>query len=133
MRSKKGVSLVESLMAVAMLGILVLLLANLPSAMGLISKSKNISLAREIAVKEIEDKRSLSYINLANDTSAITDSRINLLPHGLGTVVVEDCNPEICTNDEPIKEVKVTVSWKESNKDQMITLNTFIADGGLNQ
>lgn len=133
MRNQKGVSLVELLMAVAMLGILVVLLANLPNAIGLISKSKNISLAREIAVKEIEDKRSLSYINLANDNSPITDSRISLLPQGSGTVIVEDCNPDICTNDEPIKEVKVTIFWKENNKDQSISLNTFIADGGLNQ
>lgn len=120
-------------MAVSLIGVLILLLANLPNAMGLISKSKNISLAREIAVKEIEDKRSLSFINLVNDTSPISDSRIVLLPQGSGTVTVDDCKVEICTNNEPVKEVKVTITWRENSKDQEITLNTFIGEGGLNQ
>ncbi len=131
--SQKGVSLIESLLVIAMVGIIVILLANLPNAMGLLQKSNHLSLAREIASKQLEDKRSLSYKNLTNDNSVIMDSRISLLPSGSGTVVVEDCDVEICTQAEQIKQVSVTVIWKDNNKIQNITLKTFIAEGGINQ
>lgn len=132
-RSQSGVSLVESLLVVVVIGVLVFLLANLPNAMGLISKSRHSSLAREIAAKQIEDKRAVSFINLVNGTSAISDSRLNLLPSSSGQVEVSDCESAICTNSEPIKKIKATVNWKDNNKDQTVVLETFIGEGGLNQ
>ncbi len=132
----RGVSLVESILVVVMLGIIILLMANLPNAMGLINKSKHLSLAREIASKQIEEKRETPYANLVSDPdnpSAILDSRFSLLPNGSGSVKIEDCSSQICTNLEPVKQITVTVSWKEMSKDQIVTLKTFIAEGGLNQ
>ena len=133
MKDERGVSLVELLLVVIVVGVIVFLLANLPNAMNLINKSKHLSMAREIAAKQIEDKRSISYINLVNDTLAISDSRINLLPDGSGTVVVADCDVLICTQGESAKQVSVTVSWKDNNKLQKVSLETLIAEGGLNQ
>lgn len=133
----KGFSLVELLLVIVVVGTSVFLLANLPNAINLISKSNHMSLAREIASKQLEDKRTLSYINLVPDSSNIADSRISLLPLGSGTVVVEDCvketYPQYCPNDEHIKIVTVTINWKDNNKDQTISLNTFIGEGGINQ
>lgn len=132
---EKGVSLIESLLVVVVVGIIVALLANLPNAMMLISKSNHLSLAREIASKQIEDKRNINYINLVSDASPvpISDTRISLLPQGSGTVFVEDCDSAICTNGEHIKQVTVTVNWKDNNKVQAVTLKTFIGEGGINQ
>ncbi|MBI2330345.1 hypothetical protein HYU94_03065 [Candidatus Daviesbacteria bacterium] len=130
---EKGVSLIESLLVVVIIGSIVFLLANIPNALMLISKARHVSLAREIAVKQIEDKRNINYSNLVNDNSAISDSRLSLLPQGVGTVVVEDCPAAICANDEPIKQVTVTVSWVDNNKAQNINLNTLIGEEGINQ
>ena len=134
---EKGVSLIESLLVVVIMGMIVFLLANLPNAMMLINKSNHLSLAREIATKQIEDKRAISYANLTLDNPsnppAIVDSRLNLLPDGGGTTLVEDCDGQICTNGEHVKQVSVTVSWKDNNKVQTIKLKTFIAEGGINQ
>ena len=128
-----GVSLIESLLVVVIISVIVLLMANLPNAMGLIQKSRHLSLAREIAAKALEDKRSISYANLVNDTTPVADPRISLLPQGSGQVLVKDCDVLICTKSENIKHVKVSVSWKENNKPQKVTLDTFIGEGGLNQ
>lgn len=130
---EKGISLIETMLVVAVVGAAVFLLANLPNAIGLIGKSRHLSLAREIAAKAIEDKRNISYINLVPDTTEIIDSRIGLLPSGNGQVVVADCDPLICTSSEHIKQVAVTVQWKEGSKDQQVTLQTFIGEGGINQ
>ncbi|HBQ51236.1 hypothetical protein A3B42_02880 [Candidatus Daviesbacteria bacterium RIFCSPLOWO2_01_FULL_38_10] len=131
--SSRGVTLIELLLVVAVIGVAVFLMANLPNAMGLVNKSRHLSLAKEIAAKEIEDKRNISYINLVPDTTEIIDSRISLLPSGNGQVVVADCDPLICTNLENIKQVAVTVQWKEGSKDQQVSLKTFIGEGGINQ
>lgn len=132
-KSELGVSLIESLLVIVIVASMVFLMANIPNAMNLVNKSKHLSLAREIAAKQIEDKRNISYANLVNDSSTISDSRINLLPGGSGLVVVADCNSQICTNGEHIKQVTVTVNWKDNSKAQIITLNTMIGEGGLNQ
>lgn len=130
---EKGVSLIESLLVVVVIGIVVILLANIPNAMMLASKSKHMSLAKEIATKQIEDKRSISYANLANDTSPISDSRLSLLPEGSGTVTVEDCDLSVCSSEEHIKQITVEVLWQDGSKAQKITLKTMIGEGGINQ
>lgn len=133
MKNEKGASLVESLLVVVIVGIIIVLMANLPNAMNLINKSNHLSLAREIASKQIEDKRNISYANLVNDNSSINDSRISLLPSGSGVVIVEDCSLQICTNGENIKQVTATINWKDNNKAQTITLKAMIGQGGINQ
>ncbi len=128
---QQGNSLIESLLIIAMVGIIVVLIGNLPNAINLMSSSKHLSIVRGIAAKQIEDKRAISYANLVNDNSAITDSRILLLPSGSGNVVVQDCSAQICTNSESLKQVIVTINWKDNNKSQTISVNTFIGQGGL--
>ena len=133
MQNQKGVSFIELILVVVIIASSVLLLASLPNAFLLINKSKHLSLAKEIVSKQIEDKRGISYINLVNDTTPINDTRINLLPFGSGSITVADCNISICTNGENVKKVTASVSWKENNKTQNISLDTFIGEGGLNQ
>lgn len=133
MEKENGFSLIESLLIVVIIGSVVFLIASLPNAMMLIGKSRHLSLAREIAAKQIEDKRTINYSNLVNDNSPIADPRLSLLPEGDGTVEVEDCDPSICTQGENIKQVMVTVRWQDNNKLQTITLKTMIGEGGINQ
>ena len=133
---ERGVSLIESLLVVVTVAAIVFLMANLPNAIGLISKSNHLSLAREIALKQLEDKRATSYLNLVNDTINITassDSRMSALPNSSGTVKVEDCPASICTNGEQLKQVTVTINWTDNNKAQTVSTKTLIGEGGLNQ
>ena len=131
--NQRGVSLIESLLVIVIVASIVFLMANLPNALALVSKSKHLSLAREIALKQLEDKRMLNYDNLVNDNSPIVDSRLSLLPQGNGAVIVEDCDLQICTNGESVKQVTTTINWKDNNKAQTVTLKTMISKGGLNQ
>lgn len=130
---EKGFSLVESLLVVAVIGSVVFLMANIPNALVLVGKSRHVSLAREIVVKQIEDKRTIAFENLVNDNSPISDARLNLLPQGNGIVVVDNCNPSVCTQGENIKVVTATVNWLDNNKPQTVSLKTMISEGGINQ
>lgn len=131
--SEKGVSLIESLLVVVVVASIVFLISSLPNALTLVSKSRHLSLAREIAAKQIEDKRMISYDNLVSDESPISDSRLNLLPQGSGVVIVEDCNLSICELGEAVKQVTAEVIWQDNNKPQSVILKTMISEGGLNQ
>lgn len=133
MENEKGASLIEVILVVLTLGFIVILMAALPNALGLIAKSRHVGIAREIAAKQIEDKRAVSFINLVNGTTTISDSRLSLLPEAIGQVEVLNCDPQICFNSEPIKTIKVTVNWKELSKTQTVSWETFIGEGGLNQ
>lgn len=133
MQIQKGVSFIELILVVVIIASTVLLLASLPNAFLLINKSRHLSLAKEIASKQIEDKRGISFSNLVNDSLPISDPRINLLPSGSGTIIVSDCDVSICIYSENIKKVTATVSWKDNNKTQSISLDTFIGVGGINQ
>lgn len=133
MKKQRGASLVEPLLVLVIIASTVFLIANIPNALTLIGKSKHMSLAKEIASKQIEDKRNISFENLVNDEATIIDSNISLLPNGTGSVVVADCDPLICTNSENIKKVTVTVSWKDNTKNQTVVLSTLIGEGGINQ
>ncbi len=131
--NENGFSLIESLLVIVVMGSIVFLIASLPNAMMLVGKSRNTGLAREIAVKQIEDKRTVSFANLADDNSPISDTRLSLLPSGSGTVVVEACDESICTSGEPIKQVTATVNWQDNNKTQTVSFKTMIGEGGINQ
>lgn len=129
---QRGISLIESLLVIIVVGSMVFLMANIPSAIGLINKSKHLSLASEIAAKQIEDKRSAGYENLVNGEVPINDSRLNALPQGEGEVEVENCDPSLCTNGEQLKQVTIEVTWRDNNKTQQVKLKTLISQGGLN-
>lgn len=129
--NQRGFSLVEILLIVLVVGFIALLLLNIPSSIRLTGTSKNYSLAKEIASKRMEELRSMGYQSLANGTSNFSDSRLTKMSSATATVIIEDCPVDICPNNEPIKKVKVTINWKETNIPRSIEMNTLIADGGL--
>lgn len=128
-----GFSLIEILLVLAGIGFLVILIATLPNSINLVTQSRNESLAREIAVNEIESTRESLYANLAEGTQQINDQRIALLPGGSGEKTVAACDPAICTKSELVKKVTVNISWTHDGKKKEIKLTTFISKGGLNQ
>lgn len=129
--SKAGFTLIEVVLVVAIVGLMVLLITNLPSSVRLNSNSNYQSLAKQIANKTIEDLRLQTYSNLANGTQSIQDSRLNNLPKGTGSVVISDCSAQICTNGEQLKSITVTISWFEKTSTTSATFNTLIGNGGL--
>lgn len=129
----KGVSLVETILVVLAIGFIVTLLANIPNSLNLITKSRHLSLAREIAEKQIEDERAISFANLTDGITPVVDPGLSDLPGGSGTITVEDCSSEICTNSEPIKHIVVTINWVDISKQQSVSLETLIGQGGISQ
>jgi len=129
---KRGISTIEMLIVIAIVGFLVILIAAIPNSIRLISRARHQSLVREIINKELETKRSVGYINLANGTQTIGDQRLSTLPGGVGETLIEDCDELICTETEDVKKITVSVSWNEAGSAKQETVVTFISEGGLN-
>lgn len=125
-KNNKGVSLIELLLVIAMVGFLVLLIGNLPNSINLIGKANHQSIALKIASKALEDKRGLQYANLANGEAALSDPRLLKLPSSGGLVLVEDY-------DSTIKQVLIKVTWIENGKNQEVSLKTLVSEGGLSK
>lgn len=132
-KGQKGVSLVELLLVVAAVAFLALLINNLPSALASINRSRHASLAREIAVKQVDYLRKQPYINLADGSSPFSDTGLSSLPQSAATFVIEPCPETVCPGQEEAKQITVEVSWKESTDDKKVQLVTLIGEGGLGQ
>ncbi len=130
-KKESGVSLVEAILVILIVGMTALLIGSLPNSFSLIGKSSHEAVAKEIALKKIEGLRSQTYDNLANGTSVLVDSRLSNLPTGSGQVTIGDCPNNVCTNGELIKQVDVNVDWVEAGKPREVKISTFIAKGGL--
>lgn len=129
--SQKGFNLAEVLIVVVIIGFLGVLISVIPNSLTLMGKSNHLSVAREIVNKQIEEKRSTTFESLTNGEMLVTDSRISALPSGSGKIVTQDCPVSICTNGEVVKQITVTIDWKESGKPQQLSTVTLISSGGL--
>lgn len=127
----KGFSLVEVIMGVFIAGIMVLVIANIPQAVKLITGSRSEAKVREVTAKIIEDLRLSGYDSLSDGSKAIVDPRLNSLNSVSGVVLTENCPVEICTSGEIAKKVTITITWNENIEPKRFSVTTLIAKGGL--
>lgn len=129
--SERGFSLVEVVLGALVVVLVVFIIMNIPPSINLIGRSKQESLAKDIALKKIELLRSSEYGVLANGVTPISDPRLASLPNSLGQATIEDCPVDICTQGEIAKRVTVKITWKNSGDTKKIELVTLLTDGGI--
>lgn len=129
--SQNGLSLVEIVLSIALIGFVILVINNIPGSIKMISGSQKEAVAKDIAMKEIEALRRRSYSNISDGTTTIADSRMTSLPSSSGTVVVSECPLSICTEPENVKQAVVTVNWLDGGAVKKVTISTLISEGGL--
>ncbi len=121
----------ELIIVTALLGAIIIIIANVPQAINLIGASSNESIAKQIIAEKVESLRSETYDNLANGTTQISDRRLSSLPSSTSSVLIEDCPQSICLNGELVKQVTINVAWKDGDKIKNVLVSTLIAKGGL--
>ena len=129
--AQQGFSLIEILLTIVLTGFLLYLLSTTPSSLRLIGNSQHSTIAKEIMQKKIEDLRLQGYDNLSNGTTQMNDSQLYSLPSGYGILDIQDCPTDICTRNEQVKKVTMTISWKDVKATNSAQLVTFIAKYGL--
>lgn len=131
MRIQKGFSLVEIIIGIFIVGLIVIVIGNLPNAINLVTSSQADSTVREIAAKKMEDVRLSGYDSLVNGTTPINDSRLNSFSNASGFTVITNCSDAVCKSNEVMKEVKITISWSENGEPKTYQLVTLVGKDGL--
>lgn len=145
-RSARGFSLIEVMMGVFAAGMCAAIVAaTMPIANSSRAKANDINKAMGLAQKELEAIRGQGYPNIdplklntaglldnvspvAPNTYSFTkcdtdklDSPAKVLTDGKGTVRIN--NPE-----DGVKEILITVSWREMSKRKSVQLGTLVAN-----
>jgi hypothetical protein len=128
-----GFSLAEVLVAIFLLGMMVLVIANIPQALSLVATSQAESKAREIAAKKLSDIRLTGYDNLPLGVTNFSDSRLNELNAATAVMTVIDCPLATCPEGDivKLKQVTIAIDWSEDNEAKHFQVNTLIGKGGL--
>lgn len=139
MKNQKGLALLELLVVIFVVGVIVLVIANLPNAVNLINAGNYQSIAKQIAAERVEYLRAQGFSLLPGfGATTFSDARLARLPSGQATQYVESCPDTICpdtifnpASPDPVKVVKIKVTWVEGGLDKMAEVATLISDGGL--
>lgn len=133
MNKQSGFSLIEPILIVATVGLIALLINNLPMAASSIAGSRRLSIAREAASKKIEDLRKVDFDLLSETSNPLdfTDPTLTSLPLVSSRYEILGCPVDICPEEEAAKVVKVKVTWKEAQGEKNVELVTIISRNGL--
>jgi prepilin-type N-terminal cleavage/methylation domain-containing protein len=125
-----GFSLVEIVVALAIIGIMIVSLANLFIAIGVLQRqNRNLTLATRIAESKIEGLRNNHYNALAPSPPPIDFT--NELPDELA-----EPRSAIVTISEPtpgIKRLDITISYREGLQTKTIRLSSLLGNIGIAQ
>ncbi len=120
-----GFSLIEIVLTIFLV---LALLSILFTASSTVIHSRNSSLqntAAKIATREIENLRNTAYVSLPSSGS-ISDPDLQKLPSGSATRTISDYQ-----SSTKIKQVTITVNWKEKEVPRQLVMETLISENGL--
>ena len=124
---KRGFSLIELIVALGLISVAVLLLGVAVSSVPLTKNTRDQNLAYHIAVKKIEELRSISYASLPG-SGTFTDPGFAELNSAAGQLTVASYQ-----GSSEIKHITVTVTWTDGGANKNVTLDTLMAENGLNE
>lgn len=128
---ERGFTIIEFIVASMFIGIVILALYSLFLGIKQIDRTtNNYTTATSVAQQLIEEYRDIPYNSIAigtvNDTSTALGPYPNLLSPRSATATVTSVNAS------GIKQVDVTVSWKDRTGSKTVHLTSQISDIGLN-
>lgn len=125
--------MIEVLIAVFITGAILLVVANIPQVIRVVTGSQSELKVREVVAKKIEDARLSGYDGLSDGTTSFSDPKLNGLTNVSGNVLISECSTDsnLCPNGEVAKKITITVTWNENQEPKRFSVTTLIAQGGL--
>jgi len=122
----KGFSLVEIIIAMALLLVTISVFGVAVNTLPLTKSARNQNIAYHIAEKKLEELRNTPFAILPPGGS-LTDPDLAILPGGTGNLTLQDYQ-----GSSEIKAVHVTVTWDDYSGPRSVVLDTLISQIGLN-
>ncbi|MDQ3018888.1 MAG: hypothetical protein M3Q64_03395 [bacterium] len=125
--NQAGFSIVEVVVMLFIIGVMLLLFQTTSNTVILNRYGRYKEIALRAADQKVQTMRTTVFASIPA-TGSFTDSQIESLPNGAGTITVTD-------EDETLKHVVVTITWRnpKGTGNQQIQLDTYISRGGLGQ
>jgi len=127
MKNEHGVTMIELLIAIALLSIGLLALFTLQStAIQGNRDSKEATTAVFLAEKKIEELKNIPFINLTLGTT--TDSSNPMTGSGTpGGIYNRSWSVQSYSGSANMKQITVTVSWTQSGQNHSMVLDTLVS------
>ncbi len=123
---QSGMSLIEVLVSIAMIGGLIVLYAAAFNVAALTKKMRNENLAYHIASKKMEELRQTPYASLPS-SSPFSDTELSSLPSSSANFSVGNFGTYT-----GMKELVVTVNWNDGLP-RSVVIRSLAGTGGINQ
>jgi type II secretory pathway pseudopilin PulG len=127
-KQEEAFTLMEVLITIFLLAVVLLTLITVfVYGFNLLSRTKQVNLATQIAHEEVEIIRNMTFDNIASLGTAFTNAKLSSLLNSQGTIAVED------SIGSDIKKVTVTVTWDYRGVQLKKDVVTLIAREGINK
>lgn len=127
-KTSKGFTIVEVLIAIALGGILVILLNQVvTNYLHISQRGRYLSLANSFVDGKVEALRSAGFNSLSNGTSNLTSSLSSQLPPS------RSASMTITSSITGIKQIELTVSYHEQGQTNVHNYTTYIGELGVGQ
>jgi len=130
-KRKGGFTLIEVLITIFILAIVLMTLVSaFIYGYNLLSRTKQVSLATQIAQEEIETIRNMPYDNILALGSSFTNERLSDLLNGQGVLAIEAVPGDTTGN---IKKLTASVRWTFKGQQMRKDIVTYVTREGINK
>jgi type II secretory pathway pseudopilin PulG len=134
MGDERGFTIMELVVAMAFIGIVIVSLVELFTALRQINRTaNNYTIATQVAQQLVETYRNTPYGNISDGTTDVTASALGPYPSLLtprsATVVIAD----VTGTNSQVRQVDVSISYKDRTGTKNVQMSTQIGQKGLNR
>ncbi|MGB8953359.1 MAG: prepilin-type N-terminal cleavage/methylation domain-containing protein [Candidatus Aminicenantales bacterium] len=123
-----GFSLIEILVAIVILAtVLMTLVTVFVYGFNVISRTRQVALATQIAQEEVEIIRNMPFDDILNLGTTFTNDKISRLHNGQGALALEN------SEGNDIKKLTVSITWAYRGQTQRKDVVTLITREGINK
>lgn len=126
--TQSGFTIIELLVAIAVVGILVPTLAGFVNTLNRLNdRARDMSIINSLAENKIEGLRSAGFSSLSNGTTTFTSE----LPTTIGSP--KSATYTITSPSTSLKQADITISYNDHGSTQTLTFRTYIGELGVAQ
>lgn len=120
-----GLSLVEIIVTIGLIAMTLLSYFMVLKTTALTRLSQRQTLAYQIALKKVEELKSLPLSALPA-SGFFSDTALSALPQASANLIIGDY-----AGSTQIKEVEIIIIWQEANGQKEVKINTLLTEGGI--
>ncbi len=127
-KSQSGFTIIELLIAIAVVGILVPTLVSMTNTLNRLNdRARDLSIINALAENKVEGLRSMGFTSLSNGTTSFT----NELPTTIGSP--RSASYVITSPNSSMRQIDLTVTYNDHGTTQTLTYRTYVGEVGVGQ